>query len=426
MLTICKRFGVTASIEDLTKSCNRNKAGGASLWDLKAAAEQKGLHASGVKISASKLKSLKIPAIAHLWSNHYVVVDGGMGDLVQVIDPPKEPEFILDKEFSKLYSGFALLLSDDPSAFPADEDSGPDLRLNTYLWDFGAIDEGRSVSQELTLKNQGAEELTILEVKPSCTCVTWSLSDFVLRPGASASMSLKFDPTGKSGSQPQTVTIRSNDPVTPAIQLQIRGTVKPLKVVFSPKRVDFGTVNREKPTAKQVYVDSMVDVKSVHCDLPFVSAGVSESADEQHTAHVVSISLKPEVPIGSFSGKLIIETGHPTDPTLEVPLSGTVIGGVQCSVDSLFFGTVRKGASKKLKMTVRPAAGRSVRVESVKNLSEHLSVKLVPITEGKEYRVVVQLLRDAPPGYYEGNILIKTDDPGQPEIRVPAYALVQD
>ncbi|MBI2842083.1 MAG: hypothetical protein HYX78_01645 [Armatimonadetes bacterium] len=116
LLAVCQRFGVEASLEELAALSGADERG-ASLAGLDAVARAKGLEVVGKKIGVDELAGLKCPAIAHLWNNHFVVVEAESPDKLKVTSPPGEPKVTTTEEFKKYYSGFALLISRDKSLF---------------------------------------------------------------------------------------------------------------------------------------------------------------------------------------------------------------------------------------------------------------------------------------------------------------------
>lgn len=117
---------------DLPIARVRQKAGtdkkGTSMLGLVQAAESFGFDAKGVKGPYESLKSVPLPAIAHIvvkgYVHHYVVINRITGKGVEIMDPADgEYHFKTREEFSQLWSGVLVLLlpSDDFESSPPGE-----------------------------------------------------------------------------------------------------------------------------------------------------------------------------------------------------------------------------------------------------------------------------------------------------------------
>ena len=111
LLIICQKYGVETSLEELTRLSGYKEKQGTTIYGLYKAARRKGLYAIGMKIGVDDLAKLKIPTIAHLWNNHFVVVEGTQTETLKITDPPNKPKSISKEQLKLFYSGFALLIS---------------------------------------------------------------------------------------------------------------------------------------------------------------------------------------------------------------------------------------------------------------------------------------------------------------------------
>jgi hypothetical protein len=96
-------------------------------------------------------------------------------------------------------------------------------------FDFGTIDEGQTVEYEFTFKNIGKKDLVIRRIKASCGCTTVEPADKVIKPSMSSSFKASLKTKGLSGRNAKSITVISNDPVTPTVVLRISGIVNSVK-----------------------------------------------------------------------------------------------------------------------------------------------------------------------------------------------------
>jgi len=112
-------------------------------------------------------------------------------------------------------------------ALPAEELSkAPVLAMNTYDVNFSRVKKGVEVSNPVTFQNKGKKNLELRFIQSNCTCVVASSDKQVLKPGESATISIRFLTEGRSGSQNKAITIYSNDPRNPVQRVTITGYIE--------------------------------------------------------------------------------------------------------------------------------------------------------------------------------------------------------
>lgn len=92
----------------------------------------------------------------------------------------------------------------------AEKVSTPNIEMLETSFDFGEIQQGKSVTHEFILKNSGDAELIITSVKGSCGCTVPEWPKSPISQGEEAIIKVTFNSAGKSGKQNKTVTLVSN------------------------------------------------------------------------------------------------------------------------------------------------------------------------------------------------------------------------
>jgi rhodanese-related sulfurtransferase len=87
------------------------------------------------------------------------------------------------------------------------------------------VQSGSLVTHSFLLTNTGDETLTLSNVRTSCGCTTAALAKRDLPPGESVSVEATVNTKGFHGTVTRTITVSSNDPVTPSITLRIDTTI---------------------------------------------------------------------------------------------------------------------------------------------------------------------------------------------------------
>lgn len=358
---ICKQLGVDARVEELSALAAATDQG-TNLLGLAEAAKLKGLATVCMKMSIEELKRTDTPAIAYLWKNHFVAVTSS------TFDPTD-------------YSGFVMFVSTDRDKLPRPvETRTPDLRVSDYVWYFGTAVQGRKARHTFTLRNVGAERLTISQIAPTASSVSVendaAQGDPGLSPGTSADLVVTFDSTGKEGVQEEQIVICSNDPVSPVVKLTVTGYVAPPVLIFPTRTVTFGRIRMGQEA--KVRIPLAARITKVASTMPEVSAVQDERG--------LVLSLAAGLPVGEHTGQLTFETED--YPPKTVPVRATIVGTIDLRPDMLFFGTGKEAR---------------ISVSSSDDFSIESPLSFLTISR-KGRTIVATLKKDTPPGSYSGSV----------------------
>jgi uncharacterized protein DUF1573 len=112
---------------------------------------------------------------------------------------------------------------------PARIDPGPpgrpQIEVEPRAVDFGDVLPGKTLSQELSVRNHGDGELRITDVAKTCDCTIVGSYDTVLAPGAGTRIRVSLNTPSAPGRTAQAVRIESNDPDQPRIEVPVTATV---------------------------------------------------------------------------------------------------------------------------------------------------------------------------------------------------------
>ncbi|MFC2083418.1 DUF1573 domain-containing protein [Bacteroidota bacterium] len=95
------------------------------------------------------------------------------------------------------------------------------LVLSETLHNFGKIKSGEEYILNVNIMNKGSLLLDITKIHSSCDCIELNASSQKIKPGQKTSLELKFDSSGMNGKITRSVTIFSNDPVSPVQTITI-------------------------------------------------------------------------------------------------------------------------------------------------------------------------------------------------------------
>ncbi len=102
----------------------------------------------------------------------------------------------------------------------------PRAQFDRTDYDYGKIKAGDQVTYEFRLTNVGKKPLIIRKVKASCGCTAATPDKSELKSGESTSIKVTFDSTGRAGRDSKSVTVITNDPRQPTINLVIHGEIE--------------------------------------------------------------------------------------------------------------------------------------------------------------------------------------------------------
>lgn len=111
---------------------------------------------------------------------------------------------------------------------PAETDSidGPRIVVDKTLFDFGDIDNDKTVTHTFIISNPGTEELEILSVYTDCGCTSTRYSTEPMTPEATSTIAVSFNPVGRpSGFFSKIIRVKTNASPKP-LRLYIKGEIK--------------------------------------------------------------------------------------------------------------------------------------------------------------------------------------------------------
>ncbi len=104
--------------------------------------------------------------------------------------------------------------------------AAPTIYVAMPVYDFGSVTEGIAVTHTFILKNTGDDVLEISGVRASCGCTTAELATDSIEPGESVDLEVLVDTAGFGGTISKSITVYSNDPETPVLNLRVTGQVQ--------------------------------------------------------------------------------------------------------------------------------------------------------------------------------------------------------
>lgn len=247
--------------------------------------------------------------------------------------------------------------------------------------------------------------------------------DKVIPPGQEGKIYLEVRGEKVSGKFNKSATVFTNDPKHPRMTISIAGKVLYYVTVTPSSRIYLRGMYGEK-VAKEISITSSEKKKD------FKILDVSSNIDDKITYRVIEdqepgtykirLVKNPKLPTLNTWGSLKIKTNSDHSPEKVIQVNVTTRGSIVVQPSTLNFGAVSSdasGANLEKSITIFKVKGEFA-IKDVTLSSDSFRAKVEPLEEGKKYKVTVKFEPGADPQSYLDEMIINTDDPQEPSLRV--------
>ncbi|QEH34212.1 hypothetical protein OJF2_27470 [Aquisphaera giovannonii] len=310
--------------------------------------------------------------------------------------------------------------------------------------EFGDMATQKVSTHKWVVKNEGEGDLDLFLSGSSCMCTVAKLKDQntkeTVKPGASTEIEVEWKTKDQIGEFGKDVTLSTNDPSRPQFKLLIHGMVSaPVMVLPQPVEgvVSVGSIATDKPSEVSMafFSPNRPDFKigkitSSRPDLiePKVIPLTEDEQKQLKTkgGYRLKMDIKPGIGQGDFREELIVETDHPDAPRMNLTLAGTATGPVSVVPTRLRMMSLDGKGDLRSQVQLLVRGGRTTTF-TVAHKPEKVDVEIVP-NDGPgamgRYRMTVTAPPGLPPGIVDDAIILKTDLPGNTEVKVPVSIVV--
>lgn len=302
------------------------------------------------------------------------------------------------------------------------------IAIDPMSKDAGTVAKGERIDAVFAVKNEGTQDLIISDARPSCGCTVASF-DKTVKPGQSGKISASVDTKNFSGPITKTVSVISNDPEHPQLNLTIKAIVKPYVELEPQQFIRFSAVKGDSAENSLVLISTE---KGFHPTVaqtaqPYVKAEITPAGDKDKVAgrageqFRLHVTLEPSAPEGLLNVPIKIKTGVEKQPELDIPVSGIVRQRIAVTPAVVQFGnfTPGKDAISRNVIVTNNKPSEAVRVLKAESSVSGINVEVVPMTEGVNYTVVLKPKEGLKKGAFEGKVKIFTSDKEKATIEVP-------
>lgn len=338
------------------------------------------------------------------------------------------------------------------------------LEFKDTIKNFGTIkDDVGIVSYDFKFDNLGPEAFVLEEVIPSCGCITPDFSEDTIHAGEQGHVKIYLDMFNKSGLVSQYITIKGNSLKSP-IHLYLEGFVTPGERVvkswnyskgFNTKNIwleknyiQFGNVlnNEVKSGEINVYNNSNAPIKlaAVQTDLPsYLKAVIVPATIPSKSFGVLKVSFNPNLlkNLGVWSEQIDLIVEGESKIVLAVVCSANVneyFSPIQqadpqapkftIANNTVDFGTLKEGEVKVQNIAITNLGGKDLIIKQINSSCsciESFTEKQSVTSNGGVVNLSISIDTTDLEGVQQKQVLIYTNDPSQPVVKIFVKALIQ-
>lgn len=299
------------------------------------------------------------------------------------------------------------------------------IHTDEPVHDFGEVWIGGKIKHTFTLTNKGDKALNIQRVKPSCGCTVAGNYPRKIEPGQTGKFPFSINSKKLRGRFEKSVTITSDDPVTPDLRLKLRGVLKRY-VEIIPNSANFGKIVKQESQERILNITNNTD-KPLEISLEEPSnAKMKYTLVEKEAGKKYELRVKVEPPFtpGRITETLKLKTNIDAQKIIDVVVRATVPERIDVQPTSITLPKTRPGAKTPTRGLTRVIRVRNYGDTPVKLLGAKIDDSKITLTinersPGESYTVLVQI----PPGYepptFGRTITLTTDDKEKPVITIP-------
>lgn len=326
-----------------------------------------------------------------------------------------------------------LLASETTGPTPAAAGPRPRAVVEVPVADLGTVPKGEKAAHDFVIKNEGDAPLEINEVRPACGC-TVAQFDKVIPPGGTGKVHAELDTTGIAGASSKSISVFSNDPATPRIELTLLVKVADF-LVFNPGFARFLKGHGHPPgVISQIFYTPDFEglaIERVESPVPYLKVEYRDAKPEElrqdgkSKQYVFTLTLDyDQAPVGPLGGQIVVHTNHPKQPVGRLSFSGFVRPLVAVTPPVADFGDVDPADGPKARFLVHNFGAQKLRVTAVDSPLPGATVGFETVEEGIKYTVDLTLPEEMPKGPFSTQLKIHTDNPGEPVLVVPVTGKV--
>ena len=230
-----------------------------------------------------------------------------------------------------------------------------------------------------------------------------------------------------SGRFSKNATVTSNDPKHPQLTITIAGEIIPYVNVEPGNRIYLRGMYGE-------HVERELTISSIEKEKDFEIYNVTSNIDDKMTYRYeryaepgrwkIKLFKNPRLPTLNIWGSITIHSNSENAPEKIVQVNVTTRGAIIVQPSTLNFGATAvamEGNGPERALTIFKLKG-NFHIRDITFSSDNYQANVEPLEDGKKYRVTVNFRPSEQKQSYVDEMIISTDDPQEPALRVRLLA----
>jgi len=311
------------------------------------------------------------------------------------------------------------------------------IKVEPTTISFGDMKQRETLVKTVTISNEGAGRLELGGVEADCGCTVPSLEKNSLSPGESTTMEIQFNSKNFNGNVVKMITVHSNDPSTPKVEVMISATIK-ASVIIDPddrrltfKRSPQGQVQVMPITFTSVGPDPLEVTASATSNKGLFHLKAINGKDGNPLVSTVEVSIPANAPVGANQDMTRIRTNAPGMESVDFYFKSWILSELTLDIEAVKF-RFKKNLNQTITITPTNDSTKfmvtnveidmpeiSVSFDNTKKGQEakiHLEGKVIEKTDARAIKAK---------GRMKGTLIIHTDLESLPTIEVPVSYMLR-
>jgi hypothetical protein len=205
------------------------------------------------------------------------------------------------------------------------ESKSPRVVVPEPTFHFEPILQGTIVRHDFKIQNAGDAELVIHKVVPGCGCTATKISSKTIPPGGESIISAEFNSAGFIGRKIRTISVETNDPRMPIVDLTIEGLINS-EISVEPNALSFGEIAIGSSVSLDLIVRKVAGSKTTIREVSSRNKSIAVSGVRREPdREIYKVTLTAEGKIGGVRGLVNITINDKSRTTLPIPFFATFV-----------------------------------------------------------------------------------------------------
>jgi hypothetical protein len=303
---------------------------------------------------------------------------------------------------------------DGAAAAAAEAEGVPVARCAQPVHDFGSVVRGRPLRHTFSVHNAGTAPLRILRTRAGCNCTATMVDGPTIAPGGNTGVEVRLSTRGMKGAIKKTVTLVTDDPAQPELELTLQGEVEVL-LAFQPERLFLGPLREGSSRSEVVAVTgsrlAAFEPGTPRSDKPErLSARWLEGAG----APRLEVTFTAGHERGRQAARLELPTGLEQPERIALTVSARVTGDLVAGRRYVLFAPYTEDDEAVVRVDLRSLSNEPFEVTAIEDPAAAVEGTAERIDGG--WRISLRLSRK--PEQRRGRVIVRTDRADQPELSI--------